>query len=54
MDIKDTARSLDGAGVSAFLRSLPARPVLLGLGEARHFGVVFLKQAVFVRWGSLG
>ncbi len=28
---------LDGAGVSAFLRSLPARPLLLGLGEARHF-----------------
>jgi erythromycin esterase-like protein len=37
MDIKDTARPLDGAGVSAFLRSLPARPLLLGLGEARHF-----------------
>ncbi|MEV4327386.1 erythromycin esterase family protein [Microbispora rosea] len=37
MDIKDTARPLDGAGVSAFLRSLPARPRLLGLGEARHF-----------------
>ncbi|MFF0311901.1 erythromycin esterase family protein [Streptosporangium sp. NPDC004379] len=37
MDIKDTARSLDGAGVSAFLRSLPAEPLLLGLGEARHF-----------------
>ncbi len=37
MDIKDTARRLDGAGVSAFLRSLPARPLLLGLGEARHF-----------------
>ena len=37
MDIKDTARPLDGAGVSAFLRSLPARPSLLGLGEARHF-----------------
>jgi len=31
------ARPLDGAGVSAFLRSLPARPLLLGLGEARHF-----------------
>lgn len=27
---------LDGAGVSAFLRSRPTRPVLLGLGEARH------------------
>ncbi|MFB9837406.1 erythromycin esterase family protein [Actinoallomurus acaciae] len=37
MDIKDTARPLDGASVSAFLRSLPARPLLLGLGEARHF-----------------
>lgn len=31
------ARPLDGAGVSAFLRSLPAKPLLLGLGEARHF-----------------
>jgi erythromycin esterase-like protein len=31
------AGPLDGAGVSAFLRSLPARPLLLGLGEARHF-----------------
>ncbi|MEU8038565.1 erythromycin esterase family protein [Streptosporangium sp. NPDC049078] len=37
MDIKDTARPLDGTGVSAFLRSLAARPLLLGLGEARHF-----------------
>ncbi|WP_327107039.1 erythromycin esterase family protein [Nonomuraea glycinis] len=37
MDINDTARPLDGAGVSAFLRSLPERPLLLGLGEARHF-----------------
>ena len=38
MDITDTARPLDGgAGISAFLRSLPARPLLLGLGEARHF-----------------
>ncbi|MFE3450993.1 erythromycin esterase family protein [Nonomuraea sp. NPDC059194] len=37
MDIKDTARPLDGAGVSALLRSLPAKPLLLGLGEARHF-----------------
>ncbi|HEU5158650.1 MAG TPA: erythromycin esterase family protein [Streptosporangiaceae bacterium] len=37
MDISDTARPLDGAGVSAFLRSLPVRPLLLGLGEARHF-----------------
>ena len=37
MEIKDTARPLDGAGVSAFLRSLPTRPLLLGLGEARHF-----------------
>ncbi|MFS1303444.1 erythromycin esterase family protein [Streptosporangium longisporum] len=36
-DIKDMARPLDGAGVSALLRSLPARPLLLGLGEARHF-----------------
>ncbi len=31
------ARPLDGASVSAFLRSLPAQPLLLGLGEARHF-----------------
>jgi len=37
MDIKDTARPLDGAGVSAFLRSLATTPLLLGLGEARHF-----------------
>lgn len=37
MDIRDTARPLDGAGISAFLRSLPAKPLLLGLGEARHF-----------------
>ncbi|MEU6719706.1 erythromycin esterase family protein [Nonomuraea sp. NPDC046802] len=37
MDIKDTARPLDGVGISAFLRSLPAKPQLLGLGEARHF-----------------
>lgn len=37
MDITDRAWQLDGAGVSAFLRSLPARPDLLGLGEARHF-----------------
>ncbi|MEV0200659.1 erythromycin esterase family protein [Nonomuraea sp. NPDC050691] len=37
MDIKETARPLDGAGISAFLRSLPAKPQLLGLGEARHF-----------------
>ncbi|WP_309239828.1 erythromycin esterase family protein [Actinomadura sp. J1-007] len=37
MDISDMARPLDGAGISAFLRSLPARPLLLGLGEARHF-----------------
>jgi erythromycin esterase-like protein len=37
MDIKDMARPLDGEGVSAFLRSLPAKPLLLGLGEARHF-----------------
>ncbi|GAA4602480.1 erythromycin esterase family protein [Actinoallomurus liliacearum] len=37
MDIKDTAWPLDGTGISAFLRSLPARPLLLGLGEARHF-----------------
>ncbi len=28
---------VDGPGISAFLRSLPARPALLGLGEARHF-----------------
>lgn len=31
------ARELDGPGISAFLRSLPVRPLLLGLGEARHF-----------------
>ncbi|MEU6789069.1 erythromycin esterase family protein [Nonomuraea angiospora] len=37
MDIKDTARPVDGASISAFLQSLPARPLLLGLGEARHF-----------------
>ncbi|GII82336.1 erythromycin esterase [Sphaerisporangium siamense] len=37
MDLKDTARPLDGAGISAFVRSLPAKPLLLGLGEARHF-----------------
>ncbi|MEU4408070.1 erythromycin esterase family protein [Streptosporangium sp. NPDC023963] len=37
MDIKDMALPLDGEGVSAFLRSLPAKPLLLGLGEARHF-----------------
>ncbi|MEU5861702.1 MULTISPECIES: erythromycin esterase family protein [unclassified Nonomuraea] len=37
MDIKDIAWPVDGAGVSAFLRSLPAEPLLLGLGEARHF-----------------
>nr|WP_055501333.1 erythromycin esterase family protein [Nonomuraea pusilla] len=37
MDIKDMAWPLDGEGISAFLRSLPAEPLLLGLGEARHF-----------------
>ncbi|MFI0480287.1 erythromycin esterase family protein [Actinomadura sp. 9N215] len=37
MDIKDTALPLDAAGLSTFLRSLAARPLLLGLGEARHF-----------------
>ncbi|MCA2228146.1 erythromycin esterase family protein [Nonomuraea aurantiaca] len=37
MDIKDIARPLDGASISAFLKSLPAKPLLLGLGEARHF-----------------
>ncbi|WP_028479701.1 erythromycin esterase family protein [Nocardia sp. CNY236] len=37
MNIQDTARQLDGPSISTFLRSLPARPVLLGLGEARHF-----------------
>jgi erythromycin esterase-like protein len=37
MDIKDTARPLNGTDISAFLRSLPAKPLLLGLGEARHF-----------------
>ena len=37
MDITDVARPLAGPEVSAFLRSRPVRPVLLGLGEARHF-----------------
>ncbi|MCE7000829.1 erythromycin esterase family protein [Saccharothrix sp. S26] len=37
MHIEDTGRPLDGAGISAFLRSRPAAPLLLGLGEARHF-----------------
>ncbi len=37
MTLQDASRPLDGAGISAFLRSLPVRPVLLGLGEARHF-----------------
>ncbi|WP_246179087.1 erythromycin esterase family protein [Actinomadura decatromicini] len=37
MDFKDISWPVDGAGISAFLRSLPARPALLGLGEARHF-----------------
>jgi erythromycin esterase-like protein len=37
MDIKDIGRPLDGASISAFLKSLPAKPLLLGLGEARHF-----------------
>ncbi|MEV5410050.1 erythromycin esterase family protein [Thermopolyspora sp. NPDC052614] len=37
MDIRDTARPLDGTAVSAFLRRRPAKPLLLGLGEARHF-----------------
>ncbi|MDF5758859.1 erythromycin esterase family protein [Spongiactinospora sp. TRM90649] len=37
MDIKDTALPFDGQGVSEFLRSLPGKPLLLGLGEARHF-----------------
>ncbi|GAA3213872.1 erythromycin esterase family protein [Actinocorallia longicatena] len=37
MDITDLTRPLDGPAVSEFLRSLPARPLLLGLGEARHF-----------------
>jgi erythromycin esterase-like protein len=37
MEITDTARPFDGANVSAFLRSLPAEPLLLGLGEPRHF-----------------
>ncbi len=31
------ARPLDGPGVSAFLRRRPVKPLLLGLGEARHF-----------------
>ncbi|MFF4197821.1 erythromycin esterase family protein [Nonomuraea sp. NPDC001831] len=37
MDIKEIAWPVDGAGVSSFLGTLPARPLLLGLGEARHF-----------------
>lgn len=37
MDISETAKPLDGAGISAFLRSLSGKPQLLGLGEARHF-----------------
>jgi len=37
MDITDTARPVDGTGISVLLRSLPTRPLLLGLGEARHF-----------------
>ncbi|TDD84628.1 erythromycin esterase family protein [Actinomadura darangshiensis] len=37
MDIKGTARPCDGAGISAFLHSLPVSPLVLGLGEARHF-----------------
>lgn len=37
MDIKDTAQQLDGPNLSAFLRSLSAKPQLLGLGESRHF-----------------
>ncbi|WP_327046906.1 erythromycin esterase family protein [Microbispora sp. NBC_01189] len=36
MKIDELARPLDGAAVSAFLRSLPTQPLLLGLGEARH------------------
>ncbi|MFI1992945.1 erythromycin esterase family protein [Actinoplanes sp. NPDC020271] len=37
MNIQDFARQADGPGISAFLRALPERPLLLGLGEARHF-----------------
>ncbi|MEU8896183.1 erythromycin esterase family protein [Nocardia sp. NPDC048505] len=37
MDIENMAYPLDGPGISAFLRALPTRPTLLGLGEARHF-----------------
>jgi erythromycin esterase-like protein len=37
MDLERIARPLDGAAISDFLRSLPAQPLLLGLGEARHF-----------------
>lgn len=37
VQITDLARPLDGAGIAAFLRALPTRPQLLGLGEARHF-----------------
>lgn len=37
MNIEDAAMPLNGANISAFLRSLPALPLLLGLGEARHF-----------------
>ncbi|MEV0251421.1 erythromycin esterase family protein [Nocardia sp. NPDC050712] len=37
MDIDDSARPLDGAAISEFLRSRPTPPRVLGLGEARHF-----------------
>ncbi|WJK38965.1 erythromycin esterase family protein [Solwaraspora sp. WMMA2056] len=37
MTITDLARPADGDAISAFLRAQPTRPLLLGLGEARHF-----------------
>ncbi|MGW6276405.1 erythromycin esterase family protein [Kribbella sp. NPDC055071] len=37
MDIEESARPVDGPAVSDFLRSRGTQPVLLGLGEARHF-----------------
>ncbi|MGH3239848.1 MAG: erythromycin esterase family protein [Spirillospora sp.] len=37
MDIREAALPLDATGISAFLHSLPTPPLLLGLGEARHF-----------------
>src|SRR5256885_10053909 len=34
---KNKARPIEGEGLQACLRALPAEPLLLGLGEARHF-----------------